>query len=119
LPLTHHIDSGELLLDLYNKTGGGGWKIITIVRDIVAVKTASFFENLNLYLNDYNELILKDGSVNAVVAANALMEQFSNFNESKDYVCTWFDQEIKQMAGIDVFSHPFDHKKGCDNYERR
>jgi hypothetical protein len=112
IPVPRHIDYGKILLDQYGKTGGRQWKIITIVRDLIAVKISSFFENLNLYINYYGDLTFANGDVNTAVAVKALQDQLSNFDESIDYICTWFDKEIKQMLKLDVFDYPFDHEKG-------
>jgi len=112
LSLPTHIYDGKTLLDRYEKNSGNGWKIITLVRELSKIKISSFFQNLNLYTNDYNNLLTKKGEVNTDLARKILEKEFCNFDESKDYVCTWFDNEIKPMTKIDVFSHPFDHEKG-------
>jgi len=112
LSLPRHIYDGKILLDRYEKTGINGWKIITIVRELTRITVSSFFENLNLYLNDHPDLLTKSGNVNIDLARKLLSEQFGDFDESKHYVCTWFDMEIKPMIKIDVFRQPFDHDKG-------
>lgn len=112
LSVPAHIYEGKMLLDRYEKTAGNGWKIITLVRELSKIKISSFFQNLNLYTNDYNDLLTKKGEVNTELARKLLEKQFYDFDESNDYVCTWFDNEIKPMTKIDVFSHPFDHEKG-------
>jgi len=112
LSLPRHIDDGEILLDQYKKTGGNGWKIITIVRDLAEIKISGFFENIKRWSYDHDNLLAKNGDINTDLALQILQKSFYNFDESKDYACTWFDREIKQMTKIDVFSHPFDHEKG-------
>jgi len=112
LAVPTHIHDGNILLDRYEKTGGNGWKIITLVRELKKIQISSFFQNLNLYTDDHKNLMTKKGSVNTEVARKLLEKKFSRFDESKDYVCTWFDSEIKPMTNIDVFRHPFEHEKG-------
>lgn len=112
LSIPRHIDNGEILLDRYNKKGVNGWKIITIVRDLIKIKISAFFENIHRFSCNHNGLMTEKGDINTNLARELLEKTFCNFDESKDYVCTWFDREIKQMLNIDVFDYPFDHDKG-------
>jgi len=112
LSIPGHIDDGEILLGRYKKTGGNNWKIITIVRDLAKIKISGFFQYIERVSCDHEGLLTKNGDINTDLALQLLKKSFNNFDESKDYVCTWFDKEIKQMTKIDVFSHPFDHERG-------
>lgn len=112
IPVPTHIDEGEILLDRYKKTKGDGWKFITIVRDLTKIIISGFFQYIDRLSYNHESLLTKKGNINTDLALQLLEKRFYNFDESTDYVCTWFDREIKQMTKIDVFNHPFDHEKG-------
>jgi len=112
LPVPRHIKDGEMLLERYRKAGGKHWKIITIVRELSKIKISGFFENIQRLSYDHEGLITEQGEINTELTIQLLKNQFNRFDETTDYVCTWFDKEINQMLNIDVFSHPFDHEKG-------
>ena len=41
------------------------------------------------------------------------------FDETTDYVCTWFDRELKQVFDFDVYGAAFDPTIGHATYEAR
>jgi hypothetical protein len=45
-------------------------------------------------------------------AVRLLTEQLAAFSEATDYVCGWFDRELKTVFGVDIFAEPFDHARG-------
>jgi len=112
LPIPRHIKTGEMLFNRYNKTGGSGWKIITLVRKLPDIKISAFFQVIDWLSHNHPGLLTEKGDINTDLALKLLQDRFYQFDESKDYMCTWFDKEIKQIMKIDVFSYPFDHEKG-------
>ncbi len=45
-----------------------------------------------------------------------LASRFTRFDELKDYVCTWFDKEIKDVFSFDIFAAPFEREGGYRIY---
>ena len=83
-------------------------KIISLVREPLDRNIAMFFQDLHFWLSAYIEKYphrMRDEGQELLVDA---------FNElfPHDYPCTWFDREVKQLTGIDVFEHPFDRSEG-------
>lgn len=84
------------------------WKIITLVRDIVSRNVSDFFHNLSnvdrageWYVGpeeNVRQLGIKELS-NAFIAC-PMAKHLAPLN--------WFDTQLKQFFGIDVFEHSFD-----------
>lgn len=81
-------------------------KIITLVRDPIAVDLSTVFQwigggDADRYFTEQ----LNQGKYFLQVVAE-LMKKIQNrlFN--------WFDEELKELCGIDVFEYPFDREKG-------
>ncbi len=85
------------------------WKIITIVRDPIGRVISDFFENPGIHARN---LVGIDGRIDIDGAKAYLQKRFADFRESEDYVCNWFDREMKPTFGIDVFAYDFPHSDG-------
>ncbi|MBW2020574.1 MAG: hypothetical protein JRI58_11090 [Deltaproteobacteria bacterium] len=90
------------------------WKVVTLVRDPVAREISDLFQNLKVVVPD---LRVSKTTANIELATNTLLNTLKNFDESKDYACTWFDLELKDVFKIDVYDHPFDKQKGYQIYQ--
>lgn len=88
------------------KYAGGGknqkLKIITLVREPVA-------RALSCFMQDFREdLILVPVSSDLKKCAKEyVMQQLDD-----DYEFKWFDTELKELTGIDIYDYPFDKEKG-------
>lgn len=79
-----------------------GVKIITLVREPIARQLSLFMQEFHEFyiLHDINKPLLE--YVNEYVSNRVLAnEEFE-----------WFNNEIKQLTGIDVYEYPFDREKG-------
>lgn len=81
-------------------------KIITLVRDPIAVDLSTVFqwfgeEDADRY---FAEQMAK--KVSFLQSVTQLMERIQN------RLFDWFDEELYQLCGINVFDYPFDRKKG-------
>lgn len=85
------------------------WKIITLVREPIAREISDVFQVIDRY---HPGLLNQDGTINRQAAVAFLKKRFLAFDESCNYTSTWFDKEIKQVFGIDVYEHPFNHEEG-------
>jgi len=85
------------------------WKVISLVRDPVARQVSDFIKNGYDY---FPNLMHPDGKPDIQKSLDHLESLFRDFDERKDYACTWFDQEMKTVFGVDIFAHTFDKQKG-------
>jgi hypothetical protein len=85
------------------------WKIISLVRDPIAREVSDFFTNAP---SVHPEMYTASGRLNLCDALCCLVDTLHAFEASSDYLCTWFDKEMKTVSGIDVYDYPFDHESG-------
>ncbi len=83
--------------------------VVTLVRDPVGREVSEFFQYVEAL---HPELLDEDGLLKTQRAARVLQARFMFFDESSNYTCRWFDMEIKELFGLDVFAFPFDHDRG-------
>lgn len=83
-----------------------GKKIITMVRDPIAVDLSTIFQWMGTgYIDRYFEKELKSGK--------DFLEAVLNFMlKIQNRLFDWFEEELKEVCGIDVFGHSFDREKG-------
>lgn len=89
-----------------------GCRVVTLVRDPVAVNVAGFFQNNDWWPGDLRERCRK----NEADCTQALFGQFME-NYPHQVPLTWFDEEIKNVFEIDVFATPFAHERGYTVYK--
>lgn len=77
-------------------------KIITAVREPVSRALAHFMQAFN------TGFIRSCTDADIEKSARAMVEQF--LEEDNEFL--WFDKELKQLTGIDVFEEPFDKARG-------
>lgn len=78
-------------------------KFITLVREPIRRNVSAFFQNLNRFIGNDREQLSRDiGEL-----AKIFIQEYNHF-----VPLTWFDVEMKQTLGIDVYEHPFPKKAG-------
>lgn len=90
----------------YIKDGMKHKKIITMVRDPIAVNLSTVFQwigrgNADKYFSDQ----LRKGATFSEAVVELMLR-------IKNRLFDWFNEELKEMYGIDVFDYPFDREKG-------
>lgn len=89
-------------------------KVITLVRDWAGRELSNLFEKMEVLLPDAVE---ETPPEKAFHLAEAYLENsFASFNVADDNACTWFDKELKDVFGFDIFSVPFDAQRGYQIY---
>ena len=102
-----HIHRSKMLRAMMDKTWGRiRWKVITLVREPVARTISDVFQNLTYTMPQLNGLTEKDAFKRI---SDYTLEQFNHFDEKQDYICTWFDKEIKDVFNCDIYALDF-HK---------
>lgn len=77
-------------------------KIITLVRDPVSWSVAFF---MNGFYPDRIET-----STNSELKKSAEEYVMARLKNNQEFA--WFDSELKELTGVDIFSHPFDKERG-------
>ena len=96
----HIIIGKRLRYQIDRDNGIRRWKIITLAREPVAREISNIFENMELILPNSNNTHANNKFSEIY---DYLIERFDNFDESSNYVCNWFDKEIKSVFGIDIY----------------
>ena len=88
-------------------------KIISLVRDPVARNISTFFYALPQFIPHWKEKetqqLLSAGELNAI------------FESKRHFIQTalnWFDEQIKDAVGLDVYAVPFDKTRGWQIYKQ-
>jgi hypothetical protein len=103
-----HLKASKRLLDKIERSPGLEVKVITLVREPIARDISDFFQNIRRH----PRLVDTGGEICRLAAMEHLLQRFRAFDESTDYACNWFDRELKQVFGVDVYAHPFSYKEG-------
>lgn len=109
--LNDNIKLGRVINRKVAKNKDANYKLITIVRDPVAREISGLFHNLG-FLKDHHPLNHENGDLNIERVTSYLMDVFCNFTPKLDYLYEWFNEEIKEIFGVDIYSKSFDHNKG-------
>ena len=89
-------------------------KIITLVRDPVARNISQYFHDLDAYLFSAHINFLGNRPA-ALMTRNQQVGLLPEVFESEfphNYPLCWFDQELKQMTQLDIYSEPFNKSEG-------
>lgn len=100
-----YFGNNQFLIEDYLRNSSSKIKIITLVREPIARDIAFYFEWLS-HKFIRSELVKKD-----IVTG---VEEFLEREEDSPYTeeFAWFDNEIKELTGIDIFQHSFDRERG-------
>lgn len=101
-----HLDSADEFRRRLRTGEAGRVKVISLARDPVARDVSGFLHFLS-WRNPDLAASLANGAGPRRLARGAAA-QFFRFDEATNYTCTWFDREIKEVLGIDVFESGFD-----------
>ena len=109
LNVPQHIAESKKLRSFIDKTQGKiTWKIISLTRDPIARKISDLFENLKNYPQLRN--LAGDELVNGILTH--LEKRFNEFDEENDYASNWFNWELKDVFGFDVYAESFEPAAG-------
>ncbi len=93
------------------------WEIVSLVREPVSRNVAAFFQNLSLFFG--YELDSEIERLGEAKVTEELIKLFlEHYGGKSDKIAmdadplTWFDDEIRPVFGIDVFSSEFPHDPG-------
>ena len=109
-PVPSHIRLGKLLRQQIDQSLGRiRFKIISLVRDPVARDISDVFQNIE---RDMPHIVNLDQKQASDEIQRHILEMLYQFDETTDYACTWFDNELKDVFHFDIFLPPFDKHQG-------
>ena len=86
------------------------WKIISLARDPISLQASIIFQNLQ---EAFSRIIDRDKDHVDMEKATAMVEEFlSDYDTRESHFVNWFDNEIKEVFGIDIYEYPFDKERG-------
>ncbi|MBD3289158.1 hypothetical protein GF337_10165 [candidate division KSB1 bacterium] len=116
--LTHsvpgHYARGRYLRKRINSDSSKKWTIITLVRDPIARNISSFFQDINHRFPEFNY----PQKARTLKQDELVTELIKLYFEKHDHEkpLWWFDKELKQTFGVDVYSTPFPKNHGYKVY---
>jgi hypothetical protein len=109
-----HVTEGKILRFFVDCTWGWvHWKIITLVREPVAREISNLFQNPH----HFPRLTGLTGDSFVAGAISQIQDTLADFNESTDYTVQWFNVELKDVFGVNVYDRCFDPAKGYAIYK--
>ena len=119
-PKLHHVPPhlivGEFIRDWEDEARDPRpWIVVSIVRDPIARNLSCFVQDIDLRQPEFNYQEKVD-SMPMEELAPQLTELFLS-DHDHDRPLEWFDVELKQTMGIDVFCEPFPKEKGYATFE--
>jgi hypothetical protein len=92
------------------RTAYGDWKIISVVRDPVARTVSAFFRHFPLNHAGLGERFHEDRD-----NVPRLIELFHDAgNLEHTFALDWFDREVRDVFGVDVYDSPFRAGRGSE-----
>jgi len=104
-----HLVAGRILSHaVRNKKGRSKrWKIITLTRDPILRNIAAFFQNIDRYFPDFLHRY-QTGKISDEQLLGYFLKQY----DQTHVLNHWFDKNIRDVFGIDIFEYPFPKEKG-------
>ena len=92
--------------------GVGRWRVVSLVRDPVARTVSAFFRHFEYVFPLLGTQVRDDPA-----RVGQLLELFRNQSEFEhDFALNWFEREVQDVFGIDVYADPFPHGTGYTRF---
>jgi len=110
IPTLKHVEQCMSLLKRIKSKPEKPWRIITMVRDPVGSNLGTFFYQLADYIPNWKQLHAR-----RELPLTRLLDVFLNsFNHAG--MDAWFDDQLKSIFNIDVYSQTFPAERGYQTY---
>jgi hypothetical protein len=104
------VEQGRALRREIQRDTDRPWCLISLVRDPVARNVSRFFQSLDEMDPQIRERCTA-GQVDVDELAHTLVTRWERHSDSQ-----WFDTQVKEVFGIDVYARPFNTEQGFDAY---
>lgn len=88
------------------------WNIISLTRDPVARNISFFFQTIKDYIPEWEDLVNGEN-----IDLDELQEIFLSIKSIHAFPETWFDKQLKEVTGFDIYSEPFPASLGYKIYK--
>jgi putative capsular polysaccharide synthesis protein len=82
------------------------WKLVTVFREPVARNISVFFLSIEVFVEDFARRHAR-GELDNAQLLSIFLREFPH-----DQPLVWFDMEMAEMFGVDVYRQPFPHEQG-------
>jgi hypothetical protein len=106
---SRHLWEAEHIADrIRRRAPRHAWEIVSMVRDPIARAVSAFFHSIRLW---WPELDLAGSGAMEAVRSGAMVDQFvARYPHERGL--DWFDAELREPLGVDVYDHPFETAAG-------
>lgn len=87
------------------------WSLVSLVRAPIPRAVSDFFENVFAYVPDFFERF-KRGEITPAELSETFRTRYHDFSPFH-----WFDDQVRDVFGIDVYATPFPHARGYAIYQ--
>jgi len=112
--LRHHLVLSQVLRRQLDCMPNMRLNVISLVRDPIARAVSDLFENITL---TDRHLIGRDNRIDVDGLLSVMLARLEGGAASVDFAETWFDTEIREVTGIDVFRDRFLPEQGWGLYQ--
>lgn len=82
------------------------WDVISLVRDPVACAISAYFQSIDRWFPSLSANF-REGRIDIPVLIQTFLDEYSH-----DWPLSWFDKQINQSLGVNVYQSEFDWDKG-------
>jgi len=86
------------------------WDIISLVREPVACAISAYFQSIDRWFPSLMDTF-QEGRTDIPVLIQTFLDKYSH-----DWPLSWFDKQIRQTLGVNVYQSEFDRVKGFSIY---
>lgn len=105
------IEEGRSLRRRIDSGAWRNWLVISLVRAPVPRSISGFFENVDAFVPDFWSRFER-GEVSPAELTETFQQRYRDYS-----VIHWFDDQIRDVFGIDVFATPFPITQGYATYQ--
>lgn len=102
---------GRALRNLVDSARWQKWALVSLVRAPIPRALSDFFENVDAYVPNFWER-WKNNEIGVAELNETFWARFQDTS-----MIHWFDDQVRDVFGIDVFATPFPHAQGYAMYE--
>jgi len=86
------------------------WDIISLVREPVACAISAYFQSIDRWFPSLSDNF-REGRIDIPVLIQTFLDEYPH-----DWPLTWFDKQIRETLGVDVYQSEFDWESGYSVY---
>jgi len=86
------------------------WDVISLVRDPVACAISAYFQSIDRWFPSLSDNF-REGRINIPVLIQTFFDEYPH-----DWPLSWFDKQIRETLGVDVYQSEFDWGNGYSVY---